>query len=798
MQLAIITAFAQPALPKGKMHGRVLDSLTQHPLSLVTVSFTLKDKRVKNITTDNNGSFHADGLANGTYRLKFSLVGYADKIITAVLSDQENSIELPAVLLDAAGTTLGGVTVTSRKALIQDKGDKIVYNAEKDITNAGGTAVDVLQKAPGITVDPAGTVEMQGSSNIKVLINGKPSAILAKNLAEALKMIPANIIKSVEIMTNPSAKYDAEGAGGVINIITKKQLKGMNGNVELTGGNMEQGISVNYGLTQHKFSLNFSGHYGQELDKGNSERQRTGLTNGVPNGLLLQANEYNNRQKSWYGELSAGYEIDSLRSLNFSINQWGEFQPRKTSVYSRYQDSLMALKEEYRQYIDYKNPFGNTEFNLGYTNKFKRPEQELSFLAQYSRMYDNYHYTTEQFSMQDKLTDKELNDNKSHNSELTVQVDYIQPLNKPGTSTLETGVKMINRTVASDYNVQGSSATDPGELVPDPTRSNVFDYTQRVYAAYASFKINTKNDWMFMAGGRFEHTYMDGNFKSTGSAFERQFDNFIPSVIVSKKLDKRNTLKVAYTERIARPQVWDLNPYVDASNPKDISTGNPDLQPELSRRAEISHTLTLGNNTTLNSSVYGRRIANAIRGVTVLQSDGVAFSHPENVATSERVGFTFNLSTDLTKKWTFSANGELYYTKMKSERLNIMNDGWKYMTGINTSYKLPKDLTLQAYVKYSSGFIWFQGSNDGWYFYSVAARKEFMDKKLSLTIATVNPFNKYIYQVSREASTDYRSYNQYNYWAQSFKITLNWKFGRIGEKEDKEVKKVVNDDSSGK
>ncbi|WP_118951103.1 TonB-dependent receptor [Taibaiella helva] len=775
------------------LEGWLTDSSNHEAVGFATV--TLYDTVRRQIAAeiaDSGGHFLMKDLPAGPYSLEATFLGYETTRIAPVHISNA-SLNLGSIGMKPEKQNLGTVTITATKALIQDKGDRIVYNTENDITNSGGVASDVLRKVPGVSVDPGGQVALRGSSNIKVLINGKPSSIMARNLGDALKMIPANTIKSIEIMTTPSARFDAEGAGGVINIITKKGLKGTTGNVNITGGNFEQGIGGMLGFKTDKLETNFSFNLKREREKSKAERSRSMLYEGTRVNTLFQTEDKDNTSTTGFAELNMNYTPDTLNTIGFAANIWGGEWPSNRTGYSKLtNDTLNRVMEEYTQATRFKNPYYNVELNLSYNRKMKRPGREFSLLGQYSYMIDNYPYTTDQLNMANQLTYREHNTNKSHNGEWTLQGDYTHPIGK---HVLELGAKGIIRTASSDYRVESSEAGgDPAQLLPNPARTNVFDYTQGVGSAYASLKLNFSKDWMLVAGGRVEYTYVKGDFKTNNTSFDTRYTNWIPSIILSRKFGGMHTIKASYTQRIFRPQVWSLNPFIDASDPKNQFTGNPNLKPELNHVVEFSYNLTTKGGANINTTLYGRRLNNSIEEVATPLSDGAWLTRKENIGNMTRYGISESASVDITKQWSVNGDLDLEHVSFKSPAWE--NTGWIFRTNLNMTYRLPKDYTLQASGGWNTGWIWFQGRNYGWHYYMIGAKKEFWNKNASITVNIANPFETNLRVRVKEERPNSVASTHIDFVRPSFRLTFAWKFGQLSDGGSKKVKKVENDDKT--
>ncbi|MFD1141117.1 TonB-dependent receptor domain-containing protein [Larkinella insperata] len=785
---------------KWQITGALLDSITRQAVPFASVALLSETGAiVAGQTTTEAGHFTFAGLDIGIYGVQITYVGYQPRTLTGLsITASQPRRDLGSLLLRSESRQLNEVRVSAQKALIEEKPDRLVYNAGSDITNKGGTAVDVLRKAPMLTVDVSGNVQIRGSSSIKVLLNGRPSGLLARNLSEALRMIPANTIQSVEVITSPAARYDAEGAGGVINIITKKQLKGSNGSLDVTAGNYVQSLGGSYGFKREKFGLTFSGNTNAEREKSIVEVTRTSLVNGQPVGELFQRTRADNIHPGWFSDLSMEYAFDTLNRINLSISSWGGAWPNSNTGYYRFRNADNQVTQEYNQVVDQQNPFGNIEWNLGYTRTFRKPKQELSILGQYSYTFDNSRYTSDQISLTNQLLYRETSTNRSHNPQWTWQIDYVHPFSRNAQQVFEVGAKMVRRDVRSLYDVYTSEPEEVARLSLSVDRSNTFTYDQQVAAGYASLKLANRTFWTLQLGTRLENTSMSGQFIHTISPFRVQFNNFIPSIILAKQLTERQSVKVTYTQRISRPMIWDLNPYVNASDPKNRMAGNPQLRPELAHLAEISYSLTTLKGTYLNLALYRRQTANSIEDIRTVDTSGVSLTTRQNVARNARTGLNVNAAGQLGRNWKINGGGEFYYANFSSPALQVQNSGWLWQLTLNLAYQLPRQYAVQANGIYSTGWVLLQGKNSAWYDYSLAVRKEFWDKKASLTLGVNNPFTYPFRQQNDSQSSTFRSHTANHYFTRSVKLTFSWQFGQVRTEPDEPVRKITNDDARSK
>ena len=791
---------------EGRIRGVLTDSVTTKPVPFATVALqTPAGQLVSGTTTDDTGAFVLTNVAPGTYQLAISFVGYRTKTIGKVaVTDARPVLELGTISIAADSRQLGEVQVVGQKALVEDKGDRLVYNAENDATNTGGTAVDVMRKVPMLTVDLDGNLKMRGSSNIKVLVNGKPSSIMARNLADALKQMPADIIKSVEVITSPGAKYDAEGSAGVINIITKKNLSGTNGTVNTTAGNFNRSVGGNLNVKGKKlgFAISLNGYQNRNI--GENSTSRTALIDGQPVSTLSQTNSRDNTGTGGYGEMSLDYDPDSTNRINFSANAWGGNFPQNSTLTSRLTNPRGEVLQAFDRDIRFRNPYGNTEFNLGWTKSFQKKGQEFALLTQYARMPDNYFYTISQTSpTSDVPTYLERSTNLSRNNEYTFQTDYAHPLTaytKHDTLTfkVEVGAKAIQRNIGSEFTIEQALTGKERDYALDPSRSGEFTYSQRVTAGYASLRMDTKRKWNLTLGTRLEHTAIGGDFVTTQTRFDSRYQNLIPSVTLAKTLREKHTVKVSYTQRISRPLIWYLNPYRNSSDSKNIQTGNPLLNPELTHATELSYSTYGEDGFSFNAALFWRQTNNSIEWLSTVDAQGVAVSSPQNIGRNASYGVNANLAGQPTKKLNLSLNVDLTYVDLTSVALQQRTNGWVWNLSPNVSYKLPKDLTLQANGYVGSGWISLQSRNSGWYYYGLSAKKEFMDKKkASLTLNVNNPFNRSVRIVGEQFAPSFTAQSVSQFVNRSVRLTFAYKFGQLSSG-GKQSRKISNDDKAGR
>lgn len=779
--------------PTFGIKGSTVDSVSKKNIEFATISILDINQKVIALTySDENGLFKSSDLASGDYFLNLSFVGYSQKNIPFQITEQKPVFDFGRILLNPQAKELSAVTITATRQLVEQQPGMLIYNAEKDISNNGGTAADVLRKAPILNVDAAGNVTMRGNSNLRILINGKYSGQMARNAADALNMMPAGSIKSVEVITSPSARYDAEGAAGVINIITKKGQKSVSGTLELVGGNIEQAINPRISINRDKWNINSTLHLHRFRTKLLSDLERTTLTDGQPTGIFKQETVSDNAKPHSSGDVQIEFAPDSANLFNFSANGWLGRWPEDQQQLNRSYSPTGSLLSEYRQNATTKAPSKGFDLNLGYTRKFRKPGEELYLMVQHNRSVDDFNYNSLQTNLENVLLYRETNNNQTSSKEWTVQADYILPLSASGKHVLESGLKAILRSGGTDYDVKASTDQQPEIIETVPSRTDRFTYNQNVAAAYSQLKLKWNSGWALHAGARLEGTFLEGKQANLNTSFKNDFWNFVPSATLFKKINANNNLTLSYTKRISRPSLWDLNPNTNSQDPNNVTVGNPDLRPEQVNQTEFTYALQTDKDLFLNFSLFARKTNNSLESVVKIQENGTAVSTMQNLASNGQYGLNFSTSFAVLANWKINSNANLRYAKYESGALNISNDGMAWGINLNSSWKLPNQYSVQFYGDYDAKSVTLQGYESSWFYYSFSAKKEIPSKKLTISLTTVSPFGSYISRREIVRSTDFTSTFRNQRLMRSVRLSLNWEFG--GALKSSRTRKINNDD----
>ena len=776
------------------IQGTIQDSLKAKPLVFATVGLYKANntpKPVKTVFTNNKGRFEFLKVDSGRYVVIASNTGFREKESSTIEVSGDNAlIEIPALLLATAAQNLATVTVSARVPLIEQTDEKLTYNAEADVSVAGQNAIDVLRKTPFLSVDGDGNVQLNGQSNFKVLLDGKETAMFTRNLKDALQSFPANLIKKVEVITSPSSKYDGEGIGGIINIITKKKVMGYNGNISVsrnTLGNSNGNANINFKYGK----IGFTGYYGLNMINGLTMRNDletesfnpVAFYKRVSKGERTISNFYN------YGNVELSWDMDSLSTVSVYANlNGGSFDnnvQRTFNVISP--DKSDTLHSTFSDRGSFSFPVFN--WGVDYIHKFKRiAEQELTFKMFTERNRDNNLSESDQYHPYS--TRHIINDNVANNRQTTLQLDYVHPFRNK--SKLEGGLKTILRRASADY-VSKVKYDELEKYEVDSTNSDNFRYDQNVYSFYLTYRFTIKK-YNFRIGSRLEQTSVQGDFIKSNTEVKQDYLTLMPSVFVSRKFNNIHTLSLSYNKRLTRPYIWDLNPFINNTDSLNLYFGNPALEPELYHALELAYTVLKGKtniNIRLTESFSNTQIAryssfNDVTGVTSWTSD--------NIGSYYSTGLGGNISVSPTTKWRINTNLGLRYDFVKNTSNSTQkNQGLGGYGSVNTNYDFNKKFSVSLSGHMGRGQVQLQGRYGNNYFYGFGVQYKFFKNKLTLSVNANNIFEKEQVWRSYFKDANFQT-QQWNYRpARSVNVGLRWTFGKLTENVSRK-RGVSNDD----
>lgn len=808
--LIFFTIMAAGAYAQGnsKITGAVIDSLTKKPVEFANVALALPSSPapIDGTVCDEKGEFTLSKVAAGNYELFISFIGFETKVITVTIGDKKETVDIGRIIISPTPQILEAVTVEGQKALIEERVDRMVYNAENDLTTRGGDATDVLKRVPMLSVDLDGNVSLRGNQNILVLINNKPSSVVASSVSDALKQIPADEIKSVEVITSPSARYDAEGSAGIINIITKKNtLHGLTLNINSGVGNRGSNLGLNGSLRTGKMGFSLGGwgrsYYNTTGSFENEQFTRVFRDDGTIDETL-NIQKADTRNSGLFGNYNLGwdYDVDKKNSLAASVR----FGIRNNRTF---QDDLITERYVNDQLAGYtlaenenRSGFNNVDANFSYTHYYDKPQREFSFQSMYSRNAGSSLFENFVLDPADRdVLNRFRNDNDSYNQEITLQADYQTPI---GTmQMIEVGGKTIMRSVFSDFTsfqVTGSGSYEPAVTAGF---NNNLNYDQDIMAGYVAYTLSLKNGYSFKAGTRYEHTVISAYTRTEEDIEIPAYGILVPSVNVSKRLKNNNTVKASYNRRIQRPSIRYLNPNIQRANDLDVTVGNPELLPEYTNNYELSYS-TLLKGVVLNVSGFARltndgiqsvRVPDEIEGVTVLKTTY------ENIGKDNAYGTSIFLNINAGK---LSLNGgtDVYYAVMDNnnpvDSLRAGNEGIAASGRISGSYNFSKGWGAQFFSFYRGRQIQLQGTQGGFYMYSLGIRKEFNEKRGSVGFGAENFLQSSLKMRTKLESPLVTQSRLNTRNMLGFRITFSYRIGkmRVDQRPARRKRSISNDD----
>lgn len=731
---------------KASLKGKVLDSLSAAPLGFASIRvFDARDKHlVDGNITDDTGAFLID-LPYGSYYAEVEFMGYRSwRTPVFSLSPQYRAHDLGAVKLSAAVSTLDEVVVQAEKSSMELSLDKKIFNVGKDLANAGGTASDVLMNIPSVQVDPEGGVRLRGSSNVRILVDGKPSGLVSFKGGSGLQQLQASMIERVEVITNPSARYEAEGMAGIINIVLRKERnQGFNGSFEaITGSptNFGGAANLNYRHRKVNFFINYGiayrvlpgvGSIYQEvygadttyLEQEN-EASITGFNNNIRGGIDLFFTETSILTGSYLFRRS---DVTRITDIN----------------YKNYRHVFVTPEglETRRQDEDETEP--NSEYSLIYKKTFPQKDHELvaevKFLDNWESSYQLFthrYFSPEGIEDNDRATlERSIND--EYEKTLLFQVDYIKPIGKGG--KFETGLRSSTREMVNDFVVDRQN--DDGTFTPLPGLDNIFLYDENIHAAYGILA-RKGSKLSYQAGLRAEWTDVKTTLQETNEVNPRRYANLFPSAHITYNLPNQHGIQASYSRRIRRPFYNDLSPFMTYSDSRNYFSGNPNLDPEFSDAYEVGY-IKYFETGSISSSLYHRTTRGKIERIRTVDENGNSTTFPENLRSELATGAELIGEFAIFPWWKFDVNLNFFYADIDGTNiLSTYNNTTYTWFGRQTSrFMIPGGLDIQLRANYEAPQRTAQGKRRSLYYLDFSVSKDVLKGNGTIHLNALDLFN---------------------------------------------------------
>ncbi|MEP7258931.1 MAG: outer membrane beta-barrel family protein, partial [Flavitalea sp.] len=770
--------------------GKVIDSLTTAPLANATVQLLGHPgrKKIMEKLAGENGGFSIK-VEPGKYRLEISFQGYQN-YTSGILTLGKEPLDLGKIALASMASTLDEVIVQAEKSSMQLSLDKKIFNVGKDLANAGGSAIDILSNIPSVSVDPEGNVKLRGSDGVRILIDGKPSGLVSFKGGAGLQQLPANLIERVEIITNPSARYEAEGMAGIINIVLKKEKKqGFNGSVELISGtptNLGAAANLNYRHKKINFFINYGIAYRRSPGKGSlyqevygadttfilkqqSQGKIIGFNNNIRGGLDYFFSEKNILTASYLFRRSDATRITDIRYEDYLFNP----------------NNLVDVNTR-NQHETEEEP--NSEYSLIYKRSFKEKGHEFSAEAKY---LDNWESSKQLFTQRNYKLDGTEDPSKgvlqnSFNDEsekhFLLQADYIKPIGKDG--KFETGLRSSFRKMTNDYVVNDIDSA--GHFTPLPGLDNVFLYNENIHAVYGILG-NKQKKISYQAGLRAEWTDVTTTLKLTNEKNPRNYVNLFPSAHFTIDLPKENAMQLSYSRRVRRPFYNDLSPFFTYTDSRNYFSGNPDLNPEFSNVMEVGHIKYLDKGS-ISSSLYYRHTNGKIDNIRRVSDQGLSISKPENLVSEKSFGAEFISDYSPYKWWKLDLNLNFFHSDIDGSNIlaAYKTSTYSWFARQTSRFMLPNHFDIQFRMNYEAPQKTVQGNRKSLYYADLSASKDVFKGNGTINLNVLDIFNT---RKSRTVSTGPNFYTrgEYQYRRRQINLTLNYRIKQAKETKPKKV-----------
>lgn len=822
ISMALILMLALCAKAQNTQHsytitGVVADSVTHEGEPYATLTIARADsaaKPVKQALTDIKGRFSISSSGTGSYLLMVRSMGRKPMQRAYTVDATTRTIDLGTLLLQDGGNQLETVEVVAYKPLVKADVDKIAYSVEDDPEANTNTVIEMLKKVPMVTVDGQDNIRVNGNSSFKIYVNGKPNNMMTKNPKEVLKSMPASSIKKIEVITNPGPKYDAEGVGGILNIVTEgKGPEGYNATFSGRANNSSYGGGLYATVKQGKLtmSVNYNAS-SNHSPKGYtySDRSQIGTDGTVTSSTV--ADGYSKGHSQWQGgDVEASYEIDTLRLItgSFSLSKFTSKRDALNTAFSTVPATGQRLYG-YRSPSHSKENWDDYSASLDYQRSFSVKDRLLTLSYRLesspSTSDSRYLYTDREAADDwqtfiDRMRDQRM-DGDENTMEHTFQIDYTTPFAKH--HTWEAGVKYILRRNKSDNDRYNLGTGDKDETY-DSDNSSHYRHHNDILAAYTGYGL-TLDKWSARLGLRYEHTLQKVEYLlGRGTNFHKNFDDLVPSARLGYKFSDATNLSLGYKMRINRPGIWYLNPYLDDRIPDAISQGNPNLDTEKSHavdlqfssyNSKLTYTLT-GTYRFVNNSIESvDRLVNDrdIEGLPNPTDKDVIYSSYANIGHIQYAGLMAYANWTPITNTRITLNGSVGYSHM-SDGQSLRNHGWCTNIDASLQQTFAKTWIFNASYYVQTPQPTLQGKDARYQWYNFSLSKSFMDKRLTLTAYIINPFGKRYFCYRSETVADNFRTTASSSWCQLYYgVSVRFRIGKLKASVKHTERTVENND----
>jgi hypothetical protein len=764
--------------------GKIIDSDFNTPLEYATISIydSKKQNLINGVISDNSGFFSIE-LTKGLYDLKIEYISFETKTLEKI--DVQNSIDLGIISLSINENLLDEIEVIGEKTEIEIKLDKTVYNIGKDLTLKGSSVSDVLDNLPSLEVDIDGNVSLRGNQSVRILINGKPSGLVGISSNDALKQFPSESVEKVEVITSPSARYNAEGTAGIINIVLRKnKLAGLNGSASLNLGDPRRvGISTNLNFRTKKISL--FGNIGDNSTKyiNGFKNETEYFTGREKNNFLYENGERNSERNSNYYNGGIEYFFNEKTSFVASfVNNSSDGLTNTSNLIDQTFDNINSLSER----LEDENEIDeNKEFSFNFSKKFNDKGHELTIDYQKEKSFEiesSSILNSKLKPIYERYLSEKITTDENQNSEL-YKIDYVLPIGEEG--QFEAGFRRSNQHQKIDYLVEKED--NLGNYISDNNLSNTLLYNEKVNAYYTQYG-NKKNNFSFLLGLRFEESITNVTQVVNGDNTKKKYNDLFPTLNLALELKEDETITLGYNRRIRRARSYFINPFPSRSSITNIFQGNPNIEPTYSNGIDLGY-LKRFSQTTINGSIYFRKSTGEFTFITESTGESVLVNGnlvpvirrtPINLASNSQTGVEFNVNYTQSKLWRVRGNINFFESDLKGEYNGVVYDSknFSWSGGLNNYLKIFSSVDWQTSLSYRAPQKTAVSNRKARISSNTALSKDLMKDKLTLTFKVNDIFETQKWRIE-SFNENYRSYSESSWrGGRNFELNLIYRFNQ--------------------
>ncbi len=785
-----ITSLAQHQQSQKKIgiyYGKIVHEQTNKPIPYTKiVIISPKDSSViSGALSNESGNFKIINIPTGKYSAKITSFGFKPVFIDSIeFSSYLPMVNAGEIKMQEDVDLLNEVVVTAEQAEIETSIDKKVFNVDKQITTKGGTALDALQNVPSITVDVDGNVSLRGSANVTILIDGRPSSLSGSGRQGVLTSIPASSIEKIEIITNPSAKYDPDGMSGIINIVLKKnKLRGFNGSVDAGVGT---GVEVSFGqpiayngainLAYRNAKFNMYGSYSTNYYYGYRNFYQERETWLPSYNKLIQDREGTHLRQSNMLKFGTDFYLNPKNTIGFSFS--GNISDNNRTGNMKYlsYDSTM-LNDSWRRISNDPSNRKGFDGNIYYEKKFNKKDELLTFDANYSQgeFLSLGEFYNDSLDLNGLVTVEGYEQQKNQSPETyttgNARIDYYYPTKK---GKIETGLKSTLRLSNSRFEQQTFNY-DNQIFETDDSLTNSFNYTEQVHAAYFIYGINLKK-YKFQVGLRAEQALVDAYVDGDSVKYKNDYFALYPSAHIKKPLGRTKELSLSYSRRVNRPHRRSINPFARYTDPLNIRRGNPYLNPEFINSVELGY-MSYSNKLTVTSSVYYRYMTNLIKRVKTIDDSGIAVTSWQNLDEGHFIGLEMVFIYKPYKWWRMMISGNISQNFLNSNDAELNNSGISYSAFFNQTFSLKNNWSIQNTAYFMSPFILPQGRSFAMYSTNIAVKKSLLKNKLSISLSLQDVFDTRWFALEVNDNQNFNLYSKWKWQSRRLMFNVSYSFG---------------------